>query len=83
MKQPINITAATTLEINGIEYSANVSATVYPIYTATYDDDGGEQDIEIDDVAFNGIIQFYPKNYLSADNYNRCLSAIQQKIESL
>ena len=91
MQELIDITANVTLEIGGKEYNAEVNATFYPAILATYDDDGEDQKTIFNYVSIeksNFDTKFYHgdtliRHALCASNYNRCLSAIQQKIESL
>ena len=83
MKKPLSITTTATLEIHGKEYAANIKATVYPAHAATRDDDGGVQEIEIEDVLINGLQQWRIVFGLDKPNFDRCVAAVQNKIESL
>ena len=83
--QPIDITANVTLEIGGKEYQAEIMATVYPAHAATREDDGGKQQIEIDNIIIKHapvIWNMFPPK-LTALHEDICAAAIQQKIESL
>ena len=83
--QPLNITTAATLEIGGKEYQAEIMATVYPAHAATREDDGGKQQIEIDNIIIKDapvIWNMFPPK-LTALNEDDCVAAVHEKLESL
>jgi len=85
--QNIEITTTCAVEIDGKEYQAKVSATVYPAHAATRDDDGGCQVIEIDSISIvNPLViwALFPSlaKIDTTENYDRCIMAVQNEIES-
>jgi len=81
----IEITAFTTLEINGIEYAAEVCSTVYPATKSDENEPAESMRIEIDNVVVfhHGHSQAFNVNQLSPSNYNRCQMIVQNKIDEL
>ena len=85
MKQPLNITATATLEIDGKEYAAEITATVYPAREQTRDYPGDDQEIEIENITIKNapvIWNLFPPK-LTAVHEDTCVAAVQEKIESL
>lgn len=80
----IEILAFTAIEINGTEYDAEISATVYPAVEADSEGPYTPQSIDINWIEcpkYRFLRNI--KMEISPDNYNRCLLAVQSKIESL
>ena len=83
--QPLNITTAATLEIDGKEYAAEISATVYPAREQTRDYPGDDQEIEIENISIKDapvIWNLFPPK-LTALHEDACVAAVQNKLESL
>jgi len=85
----IEITAFTTLEINGTEYDAEVLSTVYPAIKADENEPAELQRIDIDKIKTFVGLRWNVKTYwppfveLYEANLTRCLLAVQNKIDKL
>jgi len=81
----IEIGTITTLEFDGEETEALICATVYPATNTLENEPSESMRIEIDNVDCfeHGYFEVFFERALGTENYNRCLLAVQNKINEL